>query len=691
MKKSFSELASGVQRGSQRKWEPAKVSSMGRERVFDRFDWGEDTFVFEKGALKDQGGHQPILLVRKSNLTAGALGWVMTVSSGNHAVAALPLLRGQFWNLGRVPAARQNKVMMERVLCANLVGGVIEVSQRDVQTGLLVAADEWLQGLGFSLEKLVMVERNPETLSWFQRLGQEWRVRPLAWTRQEMEFAIRTSRKRINSSLHYYHSARGVHFLSYTEFHALLKLARTDYEACMRALRELVATFDGQAVPLRMEKFNGHHEIELFGLRRGMALEKDEFVPRLEELMQDVTLGRVSQKEARDRLGGLDTLFRASLERPELADEESADFIETLYMHLTGAVYEGGADSMSLAFDDHRTALPGATYSGGKPSFHPGVDERSRVMLSNLDLVLSQNETIEYVNIYELRTQEDVKLGEGVTREIEVKTNRRPLCMSRISKRLKLSKPGYGSYMLARVHAFKALGVSLGEYRLLMREENRRGAEVNHFQRTRCPGYPLDDIPARQYRAVSGAGEDKDVLYAIGALLGDAAAQNLAMKKFVKEEGSCRFGEGKEIFEFAYKIENTREMPVRVSICSVRGALGWPDVSKNEKNLGAVFEFYLSRYADVLVRFWRKHRDTANFATLADRFFRGFEIKTREMRWGYLANRARFETFDPKVGFNFKEKWDFALWALDCQEKHLDMLRKKLMEKALALKETEAL
>ena len=56
-----------------------------------------------------------------------------------------------------------------------------------------------------------------------------------------------------------------------------------------------------------------------------------------------------------------------------------------------------------------------------------------------------------------------------MTREIVFKTNRRPLCTSLIEKRLKLTMPGYGSYMLARVHAFKALGVSFGEYRLLMR------------------------------------------------------------------------------------------------------------------------------------------------------------------------------------------------------------------------------
>lgn len=59
----------------------------------------------------------------------------------------------------------------------------------------------------------------------------------------------------------------------------------------------------------------------------------------------------------------------------------------------------------------------------------------------------------------------------------------RPLCTSLIEKRLALKTPGYGSYMLARVQAFKALGVGFGEYRLFM--PDCLADEANYFIRNR--------------------------------------------------------------------------------------------------------------------------------------------------------------------------------------------------------------
>ena len=691
MKRFLHQFISSVRREAKKRGKPFGTVSGDRKRMFHAYDWGSDTFIFEESALDDAGGHQPILLVRKADLLKGASGYVMTVTTGNHAVAAVPLLRGAFWNLGRVPAARRNTFLMEHVLCANLVDGRVEVSQRDVPTAALVAADEWLQGLGFPLDTLVMAERNPVTLDYYRRLGQEWRVKPLAWTQQEMRFEIgRSGGKRIASSLCYYHSVKGVHFLSYAEFHALLK---KDKNTCLEALRELVAVEQAHYVSyLRMPKFGGHHEVELFGVQRGDALKVEGWVPMLETLMQDVMLGRISDAMFRAGLEKLDALFKSLLEHPDLADESSPKFIEMLYTHLTGAVYEGDQDSVSLSFDGRRTALPGATYSGGRPAFHPGADARTRVLLSSLDQFVSQNEAIEYVNIYELRARDDVKLGQGVTREIEFKTSRRPLCTSMIEKRLKLPMPGYGCYMLARVHAFKALGVNLGEYRLLERTEHETGGEVNHFLRDRYPGDSLVEIPARMYRKVGASGvgasdEDPDVVLAMAGLLGDAAAQNLVMKKFIPEtKKKCRFGEGKEIFEFAYGLENRREMPVRVGMCSVRGVLGWPDISKTEENLKRMFDFYLTSYAQVLVQFGSDHKDAVAFDDLASRFFDGFELKTREMHWLYSVRREQFNAFDPKLrpSFKFTLKWDFALWALDCQEKRLDALRETFMRKATA-------
>ncbi len=475
-----------------------------------------------------------------------------------------------------------------------------------------------------------------------------------------MDAALHMSRTHINTCLRYYHSAKGVHFLSYTDFHALDAVRVNDYAQFVECLRELVSIFEGDVRScMRTPKFHGHHEIELFGLRRGEALEQ--LVPELEKLMEGITLKR----------------------------------LDHLYMHLSGEVYYGHGGSVSLAFDDRRTALPGATFRGGLPDFHPGADDRTRVLLANVEQMMSQDERVEYANLYELRSDNDatskLPVGAGVTREIVFKTNRRPLCTSLIEKRLALKTPGYGSYMLARVHAFKALGVGFGEYRLLMRLDSKAGREMNYFIRNRCPGEPLDDIPPRMFQRTgefggSEAGEDPEVVLALGALLGNAAAQNLVLKKFLPETRHCRYGVGKEVFEFGYDIGSKREMPMRVMVCSIRGSLGWPDTSYTEENLKTLFDFYFDAYAKELYRYWTKHREAVALDVLADRFFDGFEFKTREMHWNYSVRREQFDDFDPRLrrSYAFTKKWHFALWSLDRQVRRLEPLRKLFKEKVQA-------
>ena len=89
------------------------------------------------------------------------------------------------------------------------------------------ATRAWLvNGLGCSLADVVMVERNDEMLQHFRECGQEWRVKPLAWSEAGIRAAVSQSRKRIASALTYYHSVKGVHFLSWPEFHRLAGLAR---------------------------------------------------------------------------------------------------------------------------------------------------------------------------------------------------------------------------------------------------------------------------------------------------------------------------------------------------------------------------------------------------------------------------------------------------------------------------------
>ncbi|MEI6645809.1 MAG: hypothetical protein WCP12_07200 [bacterium] len=686
MKNNVKAFISRVRSEARRKSSSVTVTTTGRSRTFVAYDWGCDTFIFEKDIWHDVEDHHPMLLVRKRDLVKGSSGYVMTMTKGNHAVAAMPLLSGQFWNLGRIAASQRSSILASKVVCSNVADGKIEISQREVPTDLIVQSDEWLQAVGFMLEDIVMIERNDLTLEYYRRLGQEWRVKPLAWTRKEMEFAIQASRKRLNSPLRYYHSSKGVHFLSYSEFHKIAEWATSDYAQALLCLRELVSVAEGgKKSYVRTAKFHGHYEVEFFGLQRGEAFQR--LIPSIERMLEWITLGMIEQQDVVTSILALDELFRSLLERPELENEASEDFIETLYMHLTGAIYAAHSDfSIAPAFDDRRTALPGATYCGGLPQFHPGADERTQILLRNIEKTMSQDESVEYANIYELRTHEDVLLGSGVTREIVFKTNRRPLYTSLIEKRLKLKKPGYGSYMLARVYAFKELGVNFGVYKLLRWMENTTGAEVTSFIRTRYPGDSLEDIPARLFVKLDDmghgmSGENPDVVLALGALLGSAAAQNMVLKKYLPDLKSCRFGEGKEIFEFAYDIKQRREMPVHVSICSIRGAMGWPNLSHDQQNLDAIAVFYLTRYAEVLVKYWKKHSEAVAMDVLSSRFFDGFALKTREIHRNYEVRREQFAAFDPGVRaqYHFAEQWRFALWTLHLQSKHLDVLRDKFM------------
>ena len=691
MKTTMHNFIARVRREARQKPAHVTLKAMGHERVFYGYDWGGDTFVFEKDVWKNLENHSPILIVRKQDLVKGTGGYILTLTTGNHTVAAIPLLSGLFWNLGRVPATQRSKVLQTRIVCANVVNGVIEMSQREVPASSITSADEWLQSVGFALHEVIMAERNDVTLEFYRRQGQEWRIKPLAWTRREMESALAASRTRINTCLRYYHSAKGVHFLAYSDFHALIGLVGSDYALFVECLRELVSIFEGDVRScMRTLKFHGHNEIELFGLRRGVACER--LVPELEKLMEGIALKRLNPDEVTARLQGIDGLFKASLERPELSQEESDDFVETLYMHLTGEIYYGHGGSVSPAFDDRRTALPGATFRGGRPDFHPGADDRTRVLLANVEQMMSQDEVVEFANIYEVRSESDatnnLAVGVGVTREIVFKTNRRPLCTSLIEKRLALKTPGYGSYMLARVQAFKALGVGFGEYRLLMRLDSHAGREMNYFIRNRCPGEPVDDIPPRMFQKTgefggSEEGEDPDVVLALGALLGDAAAQNLTLKKFFPENRGCRFGVGKEVFEFGYDIMSKREMPMRVTLCSIRGCFGWPDTSYTEGNLNTLFDFYIGCYAQVLYRYWCKHKEAVQLEELVERFFDGFEFKTREMHWNYSVRREQFDEFDPllRKHYAFGKKWRFALWSLDRQLRRIDQLRVLFAEK----------
>lgn len=668
----------GVKRSSK-----VKTVAMGRERLFEAWDLGHDTYIFEKSVTSHLSDHPSVLIVEKRVLKPKAKGRVFTMTTGNHSVAAFPLLDGRFWKLSNLPSQSRSEVLMHSILCANVVKDTIEISQREVPAKVLFAADEWLMRIvGFSMRDIVMGDRNDVTIEHYRQLGQEWRVKPLAWTINEINVALAASKKRISTKLTYYHSMKGVHFLTYPEFKRFSELARTDCDAYLKGLTELVGVYEGNRTSFtRMPKHRGHHEIEFFGLRRGVALEK--LVPEIEKLMESIVLGKIGQLGIIQRSEEILSAFASLLNKPEYADESSKLFVETLYMYITGEIYSVVGEGSTPAFDDRRTALPGATFVDGRPVFHEGADDRSEVLLSNIRRMMSKDEIIEYANVYELRVEDELaEIGKGRTREIVYKTNRSPLEQSMIEKLLSRAGKGYSSYMLSRIQVFKALGVGLSEYRVLHRRAQVKKRLVDIYVRRRCEGEPMDAIPENYFNNADDSSiEEKEVVLALATLMGDAAAQNMAMKKYDPETDSPLYGVGKEIYEFEYDIMLARIVPKKVSLCSIRGSLGWPSLDYDDENLSNLFNFYLAHYAHALKDYQRRHKVSMN--EVAERFMDGFEYRTHAMVWQLSVMRDKFEAFKPDLPavYGFDKKWHFAMWALERQERRLSILRKMFFQK----------
>lgn len=660
-----------------------KTVAMGRERVFEAWDIGHDTYIFEKLVTSHLSDHPSVLIVEKRVLKSRTKGRVFTMTTGNHSVAAFPLLDGRFWKLSNLPSQRRGETLMYSILCANVVKDTIEISQREVPAKILFAADEWLMGtVGFSMRDIVMGDRNDVTIEHYRQLGQEWRVKPLAWTINEINVALAASKKRISTKLTYYHSMKGVHFLTYPEFKKFTDLARINCDEYLKGLKELVGVYEGNKTSfVRMPKHRGHHEIEFFGLRRGIALEK--LVPEVEKLMEAIALGKIGQLGIIQRTEEILVLYSSLLNKPEYADERSKLFIETLYMYITGEIYSVVGEGSTPAFDDRRTALPGATFVDGRPVFHIGADDRSEVLLSNMRRMMSKDEIIEYANVYELRVEDETaEIGKGRTREIVYKTNRSPLEQSMVEKLLSRAAKGYSSYMLSRIQAFKALGVGLSDYRVLHRRAQIKKRLVDVYVRRRCEGEPMDAIPENYFNnADDSTIEEKEVVLTLATLMGDAAAQNMAMKKYDPQTNSPLYGVGKEIYEFEYDIMLGRIVPKKVSICSIRGSLGWPSLNYDDENLSRLFNFYLAHFAHALKDYQRRHKVSMN--EVAERFMDGFEYRTRAMVWQLSVMRDRFEAFKPDLPsvYGFDKKWHFAMWALNRQERRLSILRKMFFQK----------
>lgn len=670
--------------------ESISVTAWGRTRTLSAFDLGPDTFVVED-ELRRSGieTKSPIIIARKEALRPGASGMLFSLTSGHHGVISVPLLNGKLWDLAEAPSEKRSDILRSELLCGNSLGANIELAQRETPTDLVVAADNWLLEKGWALDEVVLTDRVDETLDHYRRLGQEWRIKPLAWTREEMIAALRSNLTSIHTSLKYYHSVKGIHFLSFQKFADLLGMFDASYDDFMAALEELVGTpEDSVSSYMRTEKCYGHHEIELFGLRTGVA--EALILPELENLLDDLLHRRLSRHQARKALQSVIEALRNALIDRDLADERSDKFIATMYRHLTGEVYQGSPYEVGPAFDDRKTALPGATFKNGIAQVHPGTDIRSLAILDYTQSILSHGELIEYMNIYEIRGASHSQLGRGQTREIVFKTNHRPLPKFMIEKRLAHKSTGYGNYTLARVLGFQALGISYGPHHLLARSDGKIG-DVHYYIRERYPGEPYGTIPRSRFLPLHGKSdslmlrEDVEVIVMLAALLGEAAAENLILKKYLPDERGNRFGVGKEIIEFGYDIRRGREMPMKVRLCSVRGTLGWEDVSETEENLRRIFDFFLGSFADTLYKYYRRHSASVSLDEVAGAFFEGFASKTREICWNYTCRREPFDEFDPGIEYNFRPKWKFALWALQEQRARLDEIQEIFLEKLRAI------
>ncbi len=657
-----------------------EMSAWGRDISFVVRTVGCDTIILEDGIWDDLENGDPLMILKKSALN-GESGIILTCSHGNHAVSLVPLLSNKFPGVCDVDVTQRSRIISDHALCANVVKDTIELSQRGVGMKTLVESDGWLRQMGLTLDSVVMGDRLDETLEHYRAMGQEWRVKPLAWTRDEMLHALKDSRATLHSNCTYFHSVKGVHFVSYVEFFSAARLCRDDFDAFVNCLKEWIGSQNEETPLMFLEKFHGHHEVELFGLTPGVS--EETILPSLHALLHGIETDDISQERVYKSFCSISDLYGRSLMDVELQNEASDLFIECMYKHLTGVVYQSGSRDLMLRFDDRRTALPGATYVGGEKHLHPGVDPRTLALLDYVESRLNHAEEIQSANVYEIRSQESGRLGEGRTREIVYVTNMHPVPQRSIEKRLAHASSGYGEYTLTRVQAFQSLGLCYGDHHLLERIDRKSG-NVHYYVRQRYPGVPSNAIPNSYFLTDrnddKGDVEDKDAVLLVAALLGEAAAQNAILKKYIPGSRTNRFGVGKEIIEFGYDMMRGRELPMKVWLCSVRGTLGWPSTERTEENLRFIAEYYAESFASVVVDFLEEHENTVSLSEVEHAFVNGFAGRTREAYWNYNSQRELFDSFDPPLQavYAFKEKFAFALWTLVQQHRRLRDFRNML-------------
>ena len=116
-----------VKSTGQKRKTTVKTMAMGRERVFEAWDIDSDTYIFEKSVCARLGDHPSILITEKKALGSKSKGHVFTMTTGNHSVAAFPLLDGRFWKISSIPSCDRSETLMHGILCANVVNDKIEI------------------------------------------------------------------------------------------------------------------------------------------------------------------------------------------------------------------------------------------------------------------------------------------------------------------------------------------------------------------------------------------------------------------------------------------------------------------------------------------------------------------------------------------------------------------------------------
>ena len=84
IKRFFRKLRTVAARRPQR----VVVTAMGSQKVFHAYDLGADTIVFERDVWEVMDEHASVLVAEKNDLAPGSFGHLLTVTSGNHSVAA---------------------------------------------------------------------------------------------------------------------------------------------------------------------------------------------------------------------------------------------------------------------------------------------------------------------------------------------------------------------------------------------------------------------------------------------------------------------------------------------------------------------------------------------------------------------------------------------------------------------------